>query len=48
MKRLIGVKEFRALIEEPRPIHEKVNTLNTLAKKWMAEEIQVVIKQHIL
>ena len=47
MKRLIGVKEFRALVEEPRPIHEKVETLNALAKKWMAEEMNVVIKHYI-
>ena len=47
MKRLIGVKELRALMEEPRPIHEKVDSLNTLAKEWMISEMNIVIKQYI-
>jgi hypothetical protein len=47
MKRLIGVKELRALMEEPKPIHEKVDTINTLAKKWMESEMQIVIKHYI-
>tara|TARA_R110001632_G_scaffold152486_2_gene270175 strand:- start:285 stop:431 length:147 start_codon:yes stop_codon:yes gene_type:complete len=47
MKRLIGVKELRALMEEPRPIHEKVDVINTLAKKWLQSEMQIVIKHYI-
>mgnify|MGYP001035304971 FL=1 len=47
MKRLIGVKELRALMEEPKPIHEKVDAINTLAKKWMESEMQIVIKHYI-
>ena len=47
MKRLIGVKELRALMEEPRPIHEKVEVINTLAKKWMESEMSIVIKHYI-
>jgi hypothetical protein len=47
MKRLIGVKQLRALIEEPKPIHEKVDTINNLAKKWMLTEIELTIKQLI-
>jgi len=47
MKRLIGVKELRALMEEPRPIHEKVEVINNLAKKWMETEMQIVIKHYI-
>jgi hypothetical protein len=47
MKRLIGVKELRALMEEPRPIHEKVEVINNLAKAWMESEMQIVIKHYI-
>jgi hypothetical protein len=47
MKRLIGVKELRALMEEPKPIHEKVDTINKLAKDWMESEMQILIKHYI-
>ena len=47
MKGLIGVKQLRELMEEPRPIHEKVEAINNLAKAWMESEMQVVIKQYI-
>jgi len=47
MKRLIGVKQLRELMEEPRPIHEKVEAINNLAKAWMESEMQIVIKQYI-
>ncbi len=47
MKRLIGVKELRALMEEPKPIHEKADVINKMAKKWMLTEVEIAIKQII-
>ena len=47
MKRLIGVKELRALMEKPMPIHEKADVINSMAKKWMLTEVEVAIKQII-
>ena len=47
MKRLIGVKQLRELMEEPRPIHEKVEVINNLARACMEREMQIVIKHYI-